>query len=56
LSADAFALIIRSNAMKFFGRKAGGETPRPALARAWSVAGGAGLGDWPQGYEAQLVV
>jgi HK97 family phage portal protein len=40
--------------MKFFGRKAGGETPRPALARAWSVMGGAGLGDWPQGYEAQL--
>lgn len=44
--------------MKFFGRKAGAQSPRPPLGRAWlasSWSGGwAGSGDWPQGYEAQM--
>lgn len=41
--------------MKFFGRKGAGATPRPPLARGWSVGwGGVGQGDWPQGYDAQM--
>ena len=40
--------------MKWFGRKAGGETPRPPLARAWQIGIGSGIGDWPQAYEAQM--
>ena len=38
--------------MKWFGRKAARESARPALLRAWS--GGAGSGEWPRGYEAQV--
>lgn len=39
--------------MNWFQRKAAAVAPRPPLSRAmgWS---GAALGDWPQGYEAQL--
>ncbi len=45
--------------MKWFGRKGAGATPRPPLARAWSAGWGtgtigAGIGDWPQGYDAQM--
>jgi len=40
--------------LKFFGRKAGGQAPRPPLARAWLSAGWSGQGDWPHSYEAQL--
>ena len=36
--------------MKLFGRKAGREAPRPALARGYAFGGG----DWPQSYEAQV--
>jgi HK97 family phage portal protein len=40
--------------MKWFGRKAGGQSPRPPLARAWLGTGWNATGDWPQSYEAQL--
>src|SRR4029077_7740332 len=40
--------------MKWFGRKAGGQTPRPPLARAWLGAGWSATSDLPQSYEAQL--
>ncbi len=41
--------------MKWFGRKDAGGTSRPPLARAWSAGWiGAGQGDWPQGYDAQM--
>ena len=47
--------------MKFFSRKSGGGSPRPALLRipyGWAgggaMIGGAMAGDWPRGYEAQV--
>jgi HK97 family phage portal protein len=38
--------------MKWFGRKAGREGSRPVLARAHG--GAVAMGEWPQGYEAQV--
>lgn len=40
--------------MKWFGRKAAADAARPALARAWLGGTVQLLGDWPQGYDAQL--
>ena len=39
--------------MKLFGWKGATATSRPALSRAFMWAGGT-LGDWPDGYEAQV--
>lgn len=40
--------------MKWFGRKAVADASRPVLSRAWMTGGGASLGDWPHGYDAQV--
>jgi len=42
--------------MKWFGRTAGRDPSRPALSRAGAgaVGPGAGLGEWPRSYEAQV--
>lgn len=40
--------------MKWFGRKAAAGASRPVLSRAWMNGLAAGMGEWPQSYDAQV--